>query len=64
MNKIEFRKDGSVFGALKLIEQLYLDDKIPGYIFRNIIKEYGDVISVSNFRCYKDKSPPENEGEE
>lgn len=45
-------KQSNVFGALKLIEQLYLDGQIPGYIFRNILKDYGDEIDVAGFRCY------------
>lgn len=45
-------KQSNVFGALKLIEQLYLDGQIPGYIFRNILKDYGDEIDAAGFRCY------------
>ena len=45
MSKIIDSK-GNIFGALKLIEQLYLDGQIPGYIFRNIMKEYGNDIEV------------------
>ena len=33
MNKMTADKEKNVFGALKLIEQLYLDDAIPGYGF-------------------------------
>lgn len=46
-------KESNVFGALKLIEQLYLDGKIPGYVFRNILREYQDKINVSDFVCHK-----------
>jgi len=38
---------------LKLIEQLYLDGEIPGYVFRNILREYQDKINVSDFVCHK-----------
>ena len=58
MNNIENTKRSNVFGAIKLIEQLYLDNLIPGYVFHNIINEYSGDISVAKFKCYKDKSPP------
>lgn len=55
MNKIIADKERNVFGALKLIEQLYLDDEIPGYVFRNILREYQNEISITDFVCYKTK---------
>ena len=45
-------QQSNVFGALKLIEQLYLDGQIPGYIFRNILKDYDGEIDAASFRCY------------
>lgn len=53
MNKLIADKESNVFGALKLIEQLYLDGEIPGCVFRNILREYQDIINVSDFVCYK-----------
>ena len=53
MNKLIADKESNVFGALKLIEQLYLDGEIPCYVFRNILREYQDKINVSDFVCYK-----------
>lgn len=53
MNKLIADKESNIFGALKLIEQLYLDGKISGYVFRNILREYQDKINVSDFVCYK-----------
>ena len=32
MNMIKADKENNIFGALKLIEQLYLDGEIPGYL--------------------------------
>lgn len=55
-------KQSNVFGALKLIEQLYLDGQIPGYIFRNILKDYGDEIDVAGFRCYPNEPLAFDEG--
>lgn len=55
MNKLIADKESNVFGALKLIEQLYLDGEIPGFIFRNILREHQDKINVSDFVCYKKK---------
>ncbi|MBS7307976.1 MAG: hypothetical protein KIG43_08020 [Eubacteriales bacterium] len=51
----------TLFGALKLIEQLYLDGQIPGYIFRNILKEYGNDIEIACFKCYENEAVDEVE---
>lgn len=53
MSKINADKESNLFGALKLIEQLYLDGEIPGHVFRNILQEYKDDICVADFTCYK-----------
>lgn len=37
------------FAALKLIEQLYRDGKITALIFSNILKDYADIVDVSEF---------------
>ena len=39
MSKICIVETANTFGALKLIEQLYMDGEIPGHVFRNIIKQ-------------------------
>ena len=62
MDKIKSEKRQNIFGALKMIEKLYLDKQIPGYVFRNIIKEYSGSVSVSDFVCHKEKPPPESDG--
>ena len=51
----------TLFGALKLIEQLYLDGQVPGYIFRNILKEYGNDIEIACFKCYENETANEVE---
>ena len=55
-------QQSNVFGALKLIEQLYLDGQIPGYLFRIILKDYGDEIDAAGFRCYANEIPAFDEG--
>lgn len=58
----KMREDqGTLFGAIKLIEQLYLDGQIPGYIFRNILKEHGNEIEVACFKSYMKEAPAANE---
>ena len=57
----EYDKENNIFGALKLIEQLYLDGEIPGYVFRNILQEYKDDVCIADFTCYK-KEKQEGEG--
>lgn len=37
------------FAALKLIEQLFRDGKIPEYMFHNILKDYADIVAESKF---------------
>ena len=50
MNKIEMSKNpDDCFAALKLIEQLYKDGKIPNFMYRNILNEYADIVDVTAF---------------
>jgi len=50
MNTININKDQAYcFAALKLIEQLYRDGKIPGFMFRNILSDYADIVDESLF---------------
>lgn len=44
------KPSSNIFGALKLIEQLYRDSQIPEYVFRNILKEYDGTVDLSTFR--------------
>lgn len=44
------KPSSNIFGALKLIEQLYRDSQIPEYVFRNILKEYDGTVDLSAFR--------------
>ncbi len=43
------------FAALKLIEQLYKDGKIPAYLFRNILNDYADTVDLSQFTIYDEQ---------
>ena len=43
------------FAALKRIEQLYKDGEIPAYMFRNILKDYADVVDLSKFALFEEK---------
>ena len=50
MDKIDIKKNPKYcFAALKLIEQLYRDGKIPEYMFQNILTDYADIVDVSAF---------------
>jgi len=50
MNKIEMSKNPDYcFAALKLIEPLYKDGKIPNFMYRNILNEYADIVDVTAF---------------
>ena len=61
MNIINTDRENNIFGALKLIEQLYLDGEISGHVFCNILQEYKDVVCIADFTCYtKDKQKSGN----
>lgn len=50
MSKMELSQNPDYcYAALKLIEQLYRDGKIPDYLFHNILSEYADVVDESQF---------------
>ena len=51
MSKVISTDSGTVFAALKLIEQLYRDEKIDQIIFRNIVQEYSTYVDTSRFLC-------------
>ena len=43
------------FAALKLIEQLCKDGQIQACRFRNILKDYADVVDLSKFAIFEEK---------
>ena len=45
---------GHYFAALKLIEQLNKDGLLPGYILRNILNDYTDLVDLSQFTITED----------
>ena len=50
MNSIDISKNPAYcFAALKLIEQLYRDNKIPEFMFHNILADYAGIVDVSEF---------------
>ena len=50
MNSIDISKNPAYcFAPLKLIEQLYRDNKIPEFMFRNILNDYADIVDVTEF---------------
>lgn len=53
MNTIKEAGTQERFAALKLVEQAFLDNQIPGHVFRNILKDYGDDIDVTAFLCVR-----------
>jgi hypothetical protein len=62
MNKMMAENNENIFGALKLIEQLYLDGQVPGCVFRNILKEHSETVSVTDFNCYSHDKESQKEG--
>lgn len=50
MNKIDISEDPRYcFAALKLIEQLFKDGKIPDFMYHNILNEYADIVDITAF---------------
>lgn len=46
---------GHYFAALKLIEQLHKDGEISVGMFRNILREYADIVDLSKFTIIDEK---------
>lgn len=40
-----------IYSALKLIECLHLQGKVPTYIFKNILDDYKGVVNIDDFQC-------------
>ena len=58
MSKIGTGSSNECFAALKLIEKLFKDGLIPDHIFRNILKDYVDVVDGAAFAsCYTNETP-------
>ena len=43
------------FAALKLIEQLHKDGEIFAEMFRNILRDYADIVDLSKFAIIEEK---------
>jgi hypothetical protein len=48
--------ENKLFAALKLIEQLNHDGYLPDFIFENILKEYSDVVDITQFKIQNNKN--------
>ncbi len=51
MSKMSTNNKGTIFAAIKMLEQLYKNGRIPRHVLRNIIDEYADQIDTSSFLC-------------
>ena len=51
MSSIDITKLDKEYAALKLIEQLYIDGLIPGFMFRNILEDNKDKVDILDFNC-------------
>ena len=60
MNKISVNDSAKHFAALKLIEQLYLENKIPEYVFKNILYDAKDVVDTTKFAIMKPNKEVQN----
>ena len=49
-NSKEYR---TTYAALKLIEYLFQKGQISDTVYRNILRDYGDEVDLSDFKCYK-----------
>ena len=53
MTIIKENNPNLIFAALKLIEQLYRDGKISETEFKNILKDWSEIVDISKFRFTK-----------
>lgn len=51
MSKMSANNKGTIFAAIKMLEQLYKNGHIPSYMLRNVIDEYAEQIDTSSFLC-------------
>ena len=47
--KIDSRSEYKVYAALRMIEQLTYDDLLDRYIFKNILKDYENIVDTTKF---------------
>jgi len=47
--KIDSRSEYKVYAALRMIEQLTDDGLLPKYIFKNILKDYENIVDTTKF---------------
>ena len=47
--KIGSSSEYKVYAALRMIEQLTDDELLPRYIFKNILKDYEDIVDTTKF---------------
>ena len=60
MSTKKYRPDPALaFAALKLLEQLQKDGKIPAYMFRNILMDYVDVVDLAKFTVTEEQEDQE-----
>lgn len=52
--KAEYTPD-HYFAALKLIERLHKDGEISAEMFRNILRDYADIVDLSKFTIIDEK---------
>lgn len=54
MNRIKVTEEekNKIYAALKLIEALYKNGKIPKHVFKNILEEKKNIIDLKDFQCY------------
>lgn len=53
MNNINCDKTVNVYGALKLIEQLYIDGHISENVFQGILDDYKFEVDINSFETKK-----------
>lgn len=49
--KITEGERDKIYAALKLIEALVKQEKLPSHVFRNILNEYKHVVDLNDFKC-------------
>lgn len=49
--KLTEEEKDKTYSALKLIECLYSQGKVPKHVFRNILNDYKHQINMNDFQC-------------
>lgn len=49
--KLTEEEKDKIYSALKLIEYLHTQGKVPKQVFKNILNDYKHIVNINDFQC-------------